>query len=126
VPRREALILLAALNHPWLLHDHLEELASLEFRHADAERLKAALIIFLTPASERSSSGSGVSGAPSSFSGASSFSFACVAFALLAIPFLLDRPGRLQWPAPLGGTAKKGRAGKAPPRIRSSVSSEPA
>jgi DNA primase len=44
VPRREALILLAALNHPWLLHDHLEELASLEFRHADAERLKGALI----------------------------------------------------------------------------------
>ena len=44
VPRREALILLAALNHPWLLNDHLEELASLEFRHADAERLKGALI----------------------------------------------------------------------------------
>jgi DNA primase len=44
IPRREALILQAALNHPWLLHDHLEELASLEFRHADAERLKAALI----------------------------------------------------------------------------------
>src|SRR4029078_2485772 len=44
VPRREALILLAALNHPWLLHDTLEELASLEFRHADAERLEAALI----------------------------------------------------------------------------------
>ena len=44
VPRREALILQAALNHPWLLHDHLEELASLEFRHADAERLKGALI----------------------------------------------------------------------------------
>ncbi len=44
VPRREALIILAALNHPWLLHDHLEELASLEFRHADAEKLKAALI----------------------------------------------------------------------------------
>jgi DNA primase len=44
IPRREALILLAALNHPWLLHDHLEELASLEFRHADAERLKGALI----------------------------------------------------------------------------------
>jgi DNA primase len=42
--RREALILQAALNHPWLLHDHLEELASLEFRHADAERLKATLI----------------------------------------------------------------------------------
>jgi DNA primase len=44
VPRREALILQAALNHPWLLHDHLEELASLEFRHAEAERLKATLI----------------------------------------------------------------------------------
>ena len=44
IPRREALILLAALNHPWLLHDHLEELASLEFRHGDAERLKNALI----------------------------------------------------------------------------------
>jgi DNA primase len=44
VPRREALILQAALNHPWLLHDHLEELASLEFRHAEAERLKGALI----------------------------------------------------------------------------------
>jgi DNA primase len=44
VPRREALILQAALNHPWLLHDHLEELASLEFRHVDTERLKGALI----------------------------------------------------------------------------------
>ena len=44
IPRREALILQAALNHPWLLHDHLEELSQLEFRHADAERLKAALI----------------------------------------------------------------------------------
>ncbi|MDI1347193.1 MAG: DNA primase [Pseudolabrys sp.] len=44
VPTREALILQAALNYPWLLHDHLEELASLEFRHAGAEQLKAALI----------------------------------------------------------------------------------
>jgi DNA primase len=44
VPRREALILQAALNHPWILHDHLEELSHLEFRHADAERLKGALI----------------------------------------------------------------------------------
>jgi DNA primase len=44
VPRREALILQAALNHPWLLHDHLEELSRLEFRHADAERLKVVLI----------------------------------------------------------------------------------
>ena len=44
VPTREALILQAALNYPWLLHDHLEEFASLEFRHADAERLKSALV----------------------------------------------------------------------------------
>ena len=44
VPRREALILQAALNYPWLLHDHLEEFASLEFRHADAEKLKGALV----------------------------------------------------------------------------------
>ncbi|MGC1281122.1 MAG: toprim domain-containing protein, partial [Xanthobacteraceae bacterium] len=44
IPRREALILQAALNHPWLLHDHLEELAAAEFRHADTQRLKGALI----------------------------------------------------------------------------------
>jgi DNA primase len=44
MPRREALILQAALNHPWLLHDHLEDLAALEFRHPEAERLKSALI----------------------------------------------------------------------------------
>jgi len=44
IPLREALILQAALNHPWLLHDHLEELSQLEFRHPDTERLKAALI----------------------------------------------------------------------------------
>jgi DNA primase len=44
VPRREALIVLAALNHPWLLHDHLEELSHLEFRNPDAEKLKGALI----------------------------------------------------------------------------------
>ena len=44
VPKREALILQAALNYPWLLHDHLEEFASLEFRHADAEKLKSAMV----------------------------------------------------------------------------------
>jgi DNA primase len=44
VSRREALILQAIINHPWLLHDHLEELASLEFRHPEAALLKAALI----------------------------------------------------------------------------------
>ncbi len=44
IPRREALILQAALNHPWLLHDHLEELAAAEFRHVDTQKLKGALI----------------------------------------------------------------------------------
>jgi DNA primase len=42
--RNEALILQVVLNHPWLLHDHLEELSHLEFRHAEAERLKGAII----------------------------------------------------------------------------------
>jgi DNA primase len=42
--RREALILQTALNYPWLLHDHLEDLAEIEFRFADAERVKVALI----------------------------------------------------------------------------------
>ncbi|MDE2285792.1 MAG: DNA primase [Hyphomicrobiales bacterium] len=44
IPRREALILQAVLNHPWLLHDHLEELSAAEFRHADTKKLKAELI----------------------------------------------------------------------------------
>jgi DNA primase len=44
IPRREALILQAALSHPWLLHDRMEELAETEFRHADTKKLKAALI----------------------------------------------------------------------------------
>jgi DNA primase len=47
VPRREALILQAIVNHPWLAHDHLEELAGLEFRHADTQKLKGALLDFL-------------------------------------------------------------------------------
>jgi DNA primase len=44
IPRREALILQAAINHPWLLHDRVEELAETEFRHADTRKLKTALI----------------------------------------------------------------------------------
>ncbi|MGH6671187.1 MAG: DNA primase [Xanthobacteraceae bacterium] len=44
IPRREALMLQAALNHPWLLHDHLEELAAAEFRHLDSQKLKGVLI----------------------------------------------------------------------------------
>jgi DNA primase len=41
---REALILQAVINHPWLLHEHLEEFAAVEFRHAEAARLKGELI----------------------------------------------------------------------------------
>ena len=44
LPPREALILLAVVNHPWLLDDHAEELAELEFRHPDAERLCRAIL----------------------------------------------------------------------------------
>ena len=44
IPRREALILQATINHPWLLHEHLEELAAAEFRHADTQKLKSVLI----------------------------------------------------------------------------------
>ncbi len=44
IPRREALILQAVLNHPWLLHEHLEELAQIEFRHTDAQKIKGVLI----------------------------------------------------------------------------------
>jgi DNA primase len=42
--RREALILRCLVNHPWLLHDHLEEAAALEMAHPDAHRLRAAII----------------------------------------------------------------------------------
>ena len=37
-------MLQAVVNHPWLLHDHLEELANVELRHAEAAQVKAALI----------------------------------------------------------------------------------
>ena len=37
-------MLQAAVNHPWLLHDHMEELAEAEFRNPDTQRLKGALI----------------------------------------------------------------------------------
>jgi DNA primase len=42
--RREALILQCLINHPWLLHDHLEEAAALEMAHPEAHRLRAAII----------------------------------------------------------------------------------
>ena len=42
--RREALILLTLINHPWLLHDHLEEVAALELAHPEAHKLRAGII----------------------------------------------------------------------------------
>ncbi|MGO4711488.1 DNA primase [Bradyrhizobium sp. 2TAF24] len=42
--RREALILQSLINHPWLLDDHLEEVAALELAHPEAHRLRAAII----------------------------------------------------------------------------------
>jgi DNA primase len=64
IPRREALILQAAINHPWLLHEHLEEFAAAEFRHADTQRLKGALIdVFAHHFAEDFANQSGESGA---------------------------------------------------------------
>src|ERR1700756_3055223 len=42
--RREALILQCLINHPWLLHEHLEEGAALELAHPGAHRLRAAIM----------------------------------------------------------------------------------
>jgi DNA primase len=44
ISRREALILQSLINHPWLLHDHLEEVAMLEMAHPDANKLRAGII----------------------------------------------------------------------------------
>jgi DNA primase len=44
LPPREALILLAVVNHPWLLESRAEELSELEFLHPDADRLRRALL----------------------------------------------------------------------------------
>jgi DNA primase len=44
LPPREALILLAVLNHPWLLDSHAEEFAELELLHRDADQLRRAIL----------------------------------------------------------------------------------
>ena len=41
---REALILITLINHPFLLAAHAEELAELEFRHPEADRLRRAIL----------------------------------------------------------------------------------
>jgi len=42
--RREALILQSLINHPSLLHDHLEQVAALELAHPEANKLRAGII----------------------------------------------------------------------------------
>jgi len=44
ISRREALILQSLINHPWLLDEHLEEVAALELAHPEAHRLRAAIM----------------------------------------------------------------------------------
>jgi DNA primase len=44
MPPREALILLAVVNHPALVHGHAEEFAELEFQHRDADLLRGAIL----------------------------------------------------------------------------------
>jgi DNA primase len=44
LPTREALILIAVINHPWLLEAHAEDLAELDFRNVEADRLRRALL----------------------------------------------------------------------------------
>ena len=42
--RRESQILQCLINHPWLLHEHLEEVAALELAHGEAHKLRAGII----------------------------------------------------------------------------------
>jgi DNA primase len=44
LPPREALILLAAFNHPWLLETEAEQLADVEFLNSDADVLRRAVL----------------------------------------------------------------------------------
>jgi len=44
MPRREALILQSLINYPWLLHDHIEEIAAIDLAHPDAQKLREAII----------------------------------------------------------------------------------
>src|SRR5690606_11356331 len=44
MPRREALILQALLNPPWLIHDHLEAVTRLDLINRDSARLRDAIV----------------------------------------------------------------------------------
>jgi DNA primase len=44
LPAREALILMAMLNHPWLIDRHAEDFAELEFLNPDADTLRRTIL----------------------------------------------------------------------------------
>ena len=44
MPTREALILVAVINHPWLLGTHAEDFSELEFQNPDADLLRRAIL----------------------------------------------------------------------------------
>ncbi len=53
LPPREALILVAVINHPWLLEHHAEEFAELEFLNPDADQLRRAILDAATDGERR-------------------------------------------------------------------------
>jgi DNA primase len=57
LPPREALILMAAINHPWLLGDHAEAFAELEFLNPDADYLRRAVLDAVTDGGDTDSQG---------------------------------------------------------------------
>jgi DNA primase len=44
MPPREALMLVAVINHPWLLAEHAEEFAALDVLNPDADQLRRAVL----------------------------------------------------------------------------------
>jgi DNA primase len=44
IPPREALILIAVIEHPWLLETHTEEFAEIELIHPDADQVRRAIL----------------------------------------------------------------------------------
>ena len=50
LPPREALMLVAVANHPWLLEHHAEQFAELEFLNPDADLLRRTLLEAVTDA----------------------------------------------------------------------------
>src|SRR5882757_5516977 len=48
LPPREALMLMAVVNHPWLLEHHAEEFAALEFLNPEADQLRRVILDAVT------------------------------------------------------------------------------